>query len=278
MAEQLKLTGVAGKIARVMSEVGYIPKDKRMEGGGMRYDYLSEEALTAELHSACAEHGLVITPVDYAIVETRVDVSAQKSNQYLARVRGVFRFSDGEDGTSFLDVCTLGEGRDAGDKCLNKAMTGAFKYALRQAFLISTGEDPDHTASEPIPARATDPRATTPIVLPKPRPAAPSAPQQATGDVPKYRDFMDLLGRLQGMTEEKPGSDGGTFAVPSKDGKEFIKSLQSPDLAPWSWKMTEWSPEQAITLFAALKSQVLGMTGEAPSADMEDPFGPAPEE
>ena len=34
---------------------------------------------------------------------------------------------------------------DTGDKDSNKAMTAAFKYALRQTLMIETGDDPDKT-------------------------------------------------------------------------------------------------------------------------------------
>src|SRR5262249_36903978 len=45
------------------------------------------------------------------------------------------------------DCQVLGEASDAGDKAAPKALTGAYKYFLRQTFLIETGDDPDRYAS-----------------------------------------------------------------------------------------------------------------------------------
>jgi hypothetical protein len=60
----------------------------------------------------------------------------------------VYRFAHAPTG-SFIDVPVSGEGADVGDKSANKALTGAYKYALRQALLIETGDDPDKFPSEP---------------------------------------------------------------------------------------------------------------------------------
>ena len=45
------------------------------------------------------------------------------------------------------DCQVLGEASDAGDKAAPKALTGAYKYFLRQTFLIETGDDPGRYAS-----------------------------------------------------------------------------------------------------------------------------------
>ena len=46
-----------------------------------------------------------------------------------------------------IRVAAIGEGMDSGDKGFPKAQTNALKYALRQSFLIETGDDPDKYAS-----------------------------------------------------------------------------------------------------------------------------------
>ena len=59
-----------------------------------------------------------------------------------------FRFIHTASG-DYIDVPILGEASDVGDKASNKAMTAALKYALRQTFLIETGDDPDkHPSGE----------------------------------------------------------------------------------------------------------------------------------
>ena len=52
-----------------------------------------------------------------------------------------------EDGSS-IDIQVAGGGHDSTDKKTYKALTGAYKYALRQTFMIETGDnDPDKTPS-----------------------------------------------------------------------------------------------------------------------------------
>jgi hypothetical protein len=60
------------------------------------------------------------------------------------RLRLTYRFShvSGE----YIDVQTIGEALDTSDKAANKAMTIGLKYAIRQFFLIETGDDPDIVA------------------------------------------------------------------------------------------------------------------------------------
>jgi hypothetical protein len=41
-------------------------------------------------------------------------------------------------------------GADVGERAMGKAQNNSLKYALRQAFLQATGEDPDDTASEEL--------------------------------------------------------------------------------------------------------------------------------
>jgi hypothetical protein len=138
--------GVAQKIVAVMEKVGYLKKDKQLEGGG-RYMYLSEEKVTAELHAAFVECGLLVAPVGMELVENREDMTKAGNALHNTRIKARYRFIDPED-NSALDVEVFGEGSDSGDKTMNKCMTGAYKYALRQTFMISTGDDPDKEPSQ----------------------------------------------------------------------------------------------------------------------------------
>lgn len=138
---------VSSKIQTIMKTVGYMQKDGKISGSGPNYSYLSEEQITAELHRAFAEVGLTITPHSMAVVGERDDVTRSGGVLHNIRVAATYQFTDPDDKDTVL-VQVLGEGSDSGDKAVNKAMTGAYKYALRQSFMISTGDDPDHTASQ----------------------------------------------------------------------------------------------------------------------------------
>jgi hypothetical protein len=69
-----------------------------------------------------------------------------------------------------MDIQTLGEGSDTGDKTLNKCMTAAYKYAIRQTLMISTGDDPDAIPSNetrstkaPLTLKPATPPPTNPL-------------------------------------------------------------------------------------------------------------------
>ena len=136
----------ASKIQAVMKQVGQLSKDGKMQGVG-NYRYLSEEKVTGELHEACAKIGLVIYPIAMTILEERDDKTASDKIMHNVRIQSIYRIMDADEPESFIDATAFGEGSDMGDKTLNKCMTAAYKYTLRQTFMISSGDDPDHTVS-----------------------------------------------------------------------------------------------------------------------------------
>jgi len=139
----------------VMQEVGYCRKTR---AAGLGYSFAGEAALIEALRPAMVDHGIVFGAVAYDIVGDTSYQTKAGASMRLVRVKGVFRFTHAPSGTH-EDVVAFGEGADNGDKSLNKAMTGALKYALRQTFVIETGDDPDKYPSEPMaePAREERP-------------------------------------------------------------------------------------------------------------------------
>jgi hypothetical protein len=163
---------VASKINLVMKDVCNLGKDGKMAAQAGGYGYLSEERVVTTLHESMEKHGLVIVPVAMEVIDDREDILSSGKIMHDTRIRASYRFVDSEDG-DFMDLQVLGEGSDTGDKTLNKCMTGAFKYALRQSFMISTGDDPDHVVS-------VEPTAST-HRQPPPQPQSMRGPaQQAT--------------------------------------------------------------------------------------------------
>jgi len=133
-------TKVVAKIAEVMQKVDYLKKDGQVSFKSTRYSYLSEEKITSEIRKAMLEVGLVIYP-------NRMEVVAK--TERMASILITYRLQDVNSG-EFVEVQALGEGMDAGDKAIYKAMTGAFKYAQRQTFMIPTGDDPDKVSSDEL--------------------------------------------------------------------------------------------------------------------------------
>ncbi|WP_313428162.1 ERF family protein [Siminovitchia terrae] len=127
------------KLAKVMSEV------KRIEKKGYnkfhKYNYATESDVSEKVREVLAEQNVVMLP-DVVEHSTREHKNQRGNTEYIATVMMKFTFIDGETGES-LSIHSLGEGQDAGDKAVYKAITGATKYALMKAFMIPTGDDPE---------------------------------------------------------------------------------------------------------------------------------------
>ena len=131
-------------MAAVMEEVGYV---KKQRSAGLNYSYAGEAALIEALRPAMVEHGVFAHVLRYFNVTQTSYTTVKGTDMTRTVIQAVIRFVH-ESGT-FIEVESAGEGADAGDKSVNKAMTGAYKYALRQTFCIETGDDPDKYPSEP---------------------------------------------------------------------------------------------------------------------------------
>lgn len=127
-------------IAAIYSSInGYVQKTK---SEGLRYSFASEADLIAKLRPAMVEQGVFVHIQEYRDVERSVVTTSKGGSMNVCLLKAVVRFTHAASGT-FIEVHALGEGADSGDKAGNKAMTCAYKYALRQTFAIETGDDPD---------------------------------------------------------------------------------------------------------------------------------------
>lgn len=138
-------TSIHEAMSRVMAEVGYVQKRGQMQGAA-RYSYAKEADFIAAIRPAMVQEGVFIVPHKVETLTTEVVHTAKGTPMNRVVIRVAFLFCHSSGGT--IEVTTLGEGMDSGDKACNKALTGAMKYAMRQAFCIETGDDPDDTPSE----------------------------------------------------------------------------------------------------------------------------------
>jgi len=143
-------------LLQVMGDVGYVQKQGKMVFGATKYNYAGESDLIAALRPSLIKAGITF----YCLSSKGIncdDVVTEKYDKYQKQTvvqlnhrhcaEYVFRFTHAESGT-YIDACAIGDGLDAGDKAAYKAATGALKYALRQTFIIETGDDPDKVSSE----------------------------------------------------------------------------------------------------------------------------------
>lgn len=142
----------------VMEEVGYVKKSR---SAGVNYSFAGESALIAALRPAMVEHGIYMHVAKIESV-TRENITTKSGTQMVnTLISAIIRFTHSTSGTS-IDSASTGEGFDSGDKSANKAMTGLYKYAMRQTFCIETSDDPDKHSEERKPVEKGKPPQSEP--------------------------------------------------------------------------------------------------------------------
>lgn len=131
----MEASKLAEAICAIMGEVGYVQKTGRNDHH--RYTYTSDKDLLDKLQPAMSRHGLSMFPTHI----DRIEVGKRTDLMVTYELRHV----SGETAT----VMAPGSGADTQDKGAYKAMTGAYKYALRQTFAIPTGDDAEKDENHP---------------------------------------------------------------------------------------------------------------------------------
>lgn len=131
---------IYGKMIEVMAKVPAIGKDKRNTQQG--FNFRSIDQVMNALQNILPSVGVFYLPeVLESSREVRETKSGGKNTFTVLKVKYTFYAADG----SSVSAIVQSEGMDSADKSSNKAMSGACKYALFQAFNIATEEmiDPD---------------------------------------------------------------------------------------------------------------------------------------
>lgn len=143
------------RMAAITADLQTVGKNLTVETGkGKGYKAVSERDIIDAVKPLEAKHGVYSYPVDREILEASVLESESeyngrvtKKSTFFSRIKTVYRFVNVENPDEYIDMVTFAEGIDTQDKGSGKAMTYADKYALMKAYKISTGDDPDQSAS-----------------------------------------------------------------------------------------------------------------------------------
>ena len=128
----------------IMNEVSYIQKERSKDVG---YTLKTENSVIQATRPSMLKHGVYMYPVGVKdVAHSQFEAGKYKNIWNRIVATHVYRFVHAESDT-FIDVEVLGDGADTGDKAGNKSMTTSKKYALLEAFLLETGDDPDATPS-----------------------------------------------------------------------------------------------------------------------------------
>ena len=151
------------RMSAITKEINRVAKNLSVDAGKSSYKAVGEADVLEAVKPAEDKYGVYSYPFDRDIVESGVITSestyqgqTRQRNQQFMRLRVVYRFVNIDKPEEYIDVATYGDGLDSGDKAPGKAMTYADKYALLKAYKITTGDDPDQKASEPMTEKSTN--------------------------------------------------------------------------------------------------------------------------
>lgn len=126
----------------IMNEVGYVQKAGELKiNGKLQYKFTGEAQLIEALRPVMLKYKVICVPCE-AKIHTADYIVVGEKKTYRTMIEYTWVYTHVPSQTH-MQVQAIGEGLDNGDKAAYKAATGALKYALRQAFLIETGDDPD---------------------------------------------------------------------------------------------------------------------------------------
>jgi len=143
------------RMAAVTAELQTVAKNLMVDTGrGKGYKAVSERDIIDAVKPLEEKHGIYSYPCARRVLESQTlesestyNGNTTKKTTFFTRIETTYRFVNVDDPTDYIETVTFAEGFDSQDKGSGKAMTYGDKYALMKAYKISTGDDPDQTAS-----------------------------------------------------------------------------------------------------------------------------------
>lgn len=158
MAKEIKDMNIYERLSAITLEITGVEKDLTVGFGGASYKAIGESQVLRAVKKVEAKYGVYSYPCGRKIIESGQITSEKGKVNMFERIETVYRFVNMNNPAEFIDIVSYGDGVDSQDKSVGKAMTYADKYALMKAYKITTGEDPDQEASEPLKSYQTSSR------------------------------------------------------------------------------------------------------------------------
>ena len=146
------------RIDAITAELAVVAKNLTVQASKTSsYKAVGERDIIDAVKPLEHKYGVVSFPVRREILDdetlenetTDYKGNPVKKTTFYIKIRTTYRFVNIDKPEEYIETETISDGIDSGDKGGGKAMTYGDKYALMKVYKISTGEDPDQTASEP---------------------------------------------------------------------------------------------------------------------------------
>ena len=133
-------------MCKAMHMIGIV--EKGGHNGHMNYKFASETDILKKVQPALTACGIGIEKHEMDIIKYELVQGKRQKWHAVVKVTADFVLSAGfaiNAENMRITQVAIGAGEDHSDKAVAKAQTMAFKYLLRNAFAIPTGDDPDMT-------------------------------------------------------------------------------------------------------------------------------------
>lgn len=156
---EAKTLNIYEKLSLISTELMTVAKNLDVGVGAAKYKAVGEADVLRAVKPLEAKYKVYSYPVSRSIIESgtieSTNYKGEIKKSLFERIEVVYRFINVENPTEYVDITSYGDGIDAQDKSVGKAMTYADKYALLKAYKIVTGEDPDQEPSEELKSAST---------------------------------------------------------------------------------------------------------------------------
>jgi len=130
---------LAKKLLAIQTAITSISKNGR--NTFQNYDYATIRDIVTVLKPLLEKHGVIVVP-EMAAPPTVID-SGKDGKSKLTTILMNYKMVNIDDPTDFYVARVAGQGQDAGDKGIYKALTGAQKYFIINTFMVPMGDDPE---------------------------------------------------------------------------------------------------------------------------------------
>lgn len=150
-----KSMNIFQRMSAITAELQTVAKNLTVETArGKGYKAVSERDIIDAVKPLEEKYGVYSYPCNRQVLESQTlesestyNGNTTKKTTFFTRIMTTYRFVNVDDPDDYVETVTFAEGIDTQDKGSGKAMTYGDKYALMKAYKISTGDDPDQTAS-----------------------------------------------------------------------------------------------------------------------------------